>query len=181
MTTSPSPTSTASSFPATSPSALSNHTSVVDLVEELGHLPINSTLVKYLSYVPVNEIMRLHVNEKVLVVPRLDPQLEGMSITHFSDLHFTGTITEAFHHEVVRQANALGSDIIALTGDLIDKRKCMDWLGEILGQLKATHGVYFVLGNHDLRVRDEFGVRNALTTQGLVDLGRRWIRTNVRD
>ena len=160
---------------------LSNDTVVVNVAEELGHLPINSSFARCCSYVPSNEIMKLHVNEKVLALPRLDPQLEGISITHLSDVHFTGAVTAAFHHEVVRQANALRSDMIALTGDLIDKRKCRGWLGDILGQLKAPHGVYFVLGNHDLRVHDEFGVRKALTMQGLVDLGSRWIRTTVRE
>ena len=130
---------------------------------------------------PFNQIMELHINEKVLVVPRLNPSLDGLTITHLSDVHYTGAITQEFHHEIVRQANALQSDMIALTGDIIDKRKCMGWLSEILGQLRAKHGVYFVLGNHDVRVRNEFGVRDALTSQGLVDLGRRWLQIQIRD
>ena len=158
---------------------LSNDTHVLNIVEELGHRPINSRVTRYLSYVPFNEIMELHVNEKVLVIPRLEPKHEGITITHLSDVHYTGDISTAFHHEVIRQANRLGSDIIAVTGDLIDNRKCMSWLGEVLGRLKAPYGVYFVLGNHDVRVRDEFGVRNALTAQGLIDLGRRWIQTKI--
>lgn len=159
---------------------LSSSTRVVDTVEELGHVPIQSRLARLLHRVPWNEITQLHVSEKVLAIPRLDPRLEGMSITHLSDLHYTGAMTEAFHHEVIRLANALDSDMIAITGDLIDKRECMPWLGDILGELRAPCGTYFVLGNHDLRLRDEFGVRNALTTHGLVDLGRRWTRIEIR-
>lgn len=159
---------------------LSNHTSVVDMKKELGKRPTPSTISRLCSYVPLNEILHLHVNEKVIVLPRLDPKLDGLTITHFSDVHYTGQISEDFHHEVVRRANELGSDMIAVTGDLIDKRRCMSWLGDILGQLRAEHGVYFVLGNHDLRVKNEFGVRNALTTQGLTDLGRRWMQVEVR-
>ena len=165
----------------TSSLQLSNETKVVDIEEELGHRPLVSATSRLFGRIPFNEILQLHVNEKVLVVPRLHPSLDGMSITHLSDVHFTGQVGEDFHHEVVRRANALESDLIALTGDLIDRRRCMNWLGSILGQLRAPHGVYFVLGNHDLRVRDEFGVRNALTSEGLVDLGRRWTQITVRD
>jgi len=160
---------------------LSNHAEIVDMVQELGHRPTPAAVSRAFSYLPWNEILHLHVNEKVLVVPRLDPQLDGMTITHLSDVHFTGEISEDFHHEVVRRANELGSDLIAVTGDLIDKRKCMSWLGDILGQLRAQHGVYFVLGNHDLRIQDEFGIRNALTSQGLIDLGRRWTQIEIND
>lgn len=163
-----------------SPRQLSNDTNVVYMDKELGHLPISSGIVRMLSKIPFNEVMQLNVNEKVLAIPRLDPNLEGLSITHLSDLHFTGQISEEFHHEVVRRANELGSDLIAVTGDLIDKRHCMAWLGEILGQLRAPHGVYFVLGNHDIRVRDEFGVRNALTSKGLIDIGRSWRQIDIQ-
>lgn len=158
---------------------LSNDTKVVSMVDELGLRPCGTASARLLSYLPGNEIFRLHVNEKRLVIPRLPAQLDGLTITHLSDLHYTGQLTEGFHHEVVRRANALESDLIAITGDLIDKRDCMDWLGDILGQLRARHGVYFILGNHDVRVRDEFGVRNALTSQGLVDLGRRWTQITI--
>ena len=159
---------------------LSNDTTVVRMDRELGLLPIDSRFVRILSRLPFNEIMQLHVNEKRLAIPRLDRALDGLTITHLSDLHYTGDITEEFHHEVVRRANGLESDIIAITGDLIDRRHCMDWLVKILGQLRARYGVYFVLGNHDIRVRDEFGVRNALTSNGLTDLGRRWTQIEVR-
>lgn len=162
-----------------SPLQLSNDTQVVDMVNELGHLPVASKITRAMHRIPFNEIMQLHVNEKKLAMPRLDPRLDGMTITHLSDVHFTGDLTEEFHHEVVRRANELDSDIIAVTGDLIDKRRCMSWLSSILGQLKAEHGTYFVLGNHDLRVRDEFGIRNALTSQGLIDLGRRWTQIEI--
>jgi predicted MPP superfamily phosphohydrolase len=163
----------------TSQLQLSNHTQVVDVLAAIGHRPTHGTLVELLSRVPRNEIFQLHVNQKRLVIPRLNPQLSGLTITHISDLHFTGEVTEDFFREVVRQANQLQSDLIAVTGDIIDKRKCMGWLGEILGQLKAAGGVYFVLGNHDVRVHDEFGVRDALTSAGLVDLGKRWTQIDV--
>ena len=163
-----------------SPLQLSNDAQVVDIAKTLGHRPISVPSIRLLSYFPLNEIMHLHVNQKVVIVPRLSPHLVGMTITHLSDLHYTGTLTKDFHKEIVRQANALESDMIAITGDIIDKTRCMSWLGEILGELQAPHGVYFVLGNHDLLVRNESGVRSALTQRGLTDVGGKWVQTNVR-
>ena len=165
----------------TSPLQLSNHSQTVRLAKTLGHRPISRPLIRWLSRVPLNEILQLEVNEKTLIIPRLDPRLVGMTVTHLSDLHYTGTMTKDFHREIVRQANALESDIIAITGDLIDKTECMSWLGEILGELRAPGGVYFVLGNHDLRVHAEDRVRESLTGQGLVDLGSKWVTTEIRD
>lgn len=165
----------------TTPLQLSNKTVIIDMVAEIGHRPSGTVLARLLSYFPGNEIYQLHVNEKHLVIPRLRPELDGLTITHLTDLHFTGQITDDYHYEVIRRANALESDLIAVTGDLIDKRQCMSWLGNILGQLRAPHGTYFVLGNHDTRIRDEFGIRGALTSHGLIDLGRRWIQIRIRD
>jgi predicted MPP superfamily phosphohydrolase len=45
--------------------------------------------------------------------------------------------------------------------------------------LRAAHGVYFVLGNHDLRAGAP-RVRQALVECGLIDLSGRWLRPNIR-
>ena len=64
--------------------------------------------------------------------------------------------------------------MMVITGDIIDKRPCFGWLSEVLGKLTAPHGVFFVLGNHDLRIRNELGLRTELVKQGFVDLGGRY-------
>ena len=154
---------------------------VVDMEQTLGHLPISHPLIRLVSQIPRNEILHLRVNEKTLAIPRLDPRLKGLTVTHLSDLHYTGTLTKSFHQEIVRQANSLNSDLIAITGDLIDKPKCLNWLGEILGELRAPFGVYFILGNHDVRVRQEAAIRAQLTNQGLIDLGGKTCSLRIHD
>src|SRR5690606_5435621 len=56
---------------------------------------------------------------------------------------------------------------------LIDKEACLDWLPETFGRLQAKHGVYFILGNHDKRLRDVPALRKRLTQCGLIDVGGR--------
>ena len=127
---------------------------------------------------PFNEILRLQITERALELPRLPSALDGLSIVQLSDLHFTGRIGKTYFREVVRVSNELEPDLIAITGDVLDSPDCFDWLGDTLGQLRARHGVYFILGNHDLRV-DSSRLRQTLAQMGLVDLGGQWRRIEI--
>ena len=51
---------------------------------------------------PGNESLQLDLVSQAIDVPRLPPALEGLSIVHFSDLHFTGRMGKAYFQEVVR-------------------------------------------------------------------------------
>jgi hypothetical protein len=122
---------------------------------------------------PLNEILRLDVTDWTLDVPRLAPALDGLSIVHLSDFHFTGRVGKAYFREVVRTSNELQPDLVALTGDLVESAACLDWIPHTLGRLSARYGVFFVLGNHDLLTRDIPRLRRMLEQSGLIDLGGR--------
>jgi hypothetical protein len=90
--------------------------------------------------------------EKVrLVFPELPAAFEGLRIIHISDLHL-GSI----YNQKERLEKAIGlindqkPDLILFTGDLVNNfsEEALGW-EEILGQLKAKHGKYSILGNHD--------------------------------
>lgn len=153
---------------------VSNHSRMVDIPERLGRVPRGRGLSALLTHLPGNEVFHLEINEKRLALPRLPNTLAGLAITHLSDLHFTGNTHQDYYHEVIREANALESDLAVVCGDVIDTLDCLDWVAEILSALRAPYGVYFVLGNHDLRTRDEARVRRALVSAGLIDLGGHW-------
>jgi uncharacterized protein len=137
---------------------------------ELDHHPLNR--------LPRNETLQLDLAQWILDVPRLPPKLDGLSIVHLSDLHFTGLIGKAFFREVVRAANDLQPDLICITGDIMDHAACFDWLPDILGNLRARHGVYFVLGNHDCKV-DVGRLRSVLRECGLVGVGGRCVPIEI--
>jgi predicted MPP superfamily phosphohydrolase len=126
-----------------------------------------------------NEILSLDVTERAIDVPRLPPALDGLSLVHLSDFHFTGRVAMDYFREVVRHSNELDPDLVAVTGDLVDRPRCIDWIPETLGRLRARYGVYFVLGNHDARV-DLHRLKAVLGQCGLVHLGGRWIEIQVR-
>jgi predicted MPP superfamily phosphohydrolase len=133
----------------------------------------------FLVHLPGNEILRLDVTERAIEVPRLPSALDGLSIVHLSDFHFTGRVGKEYFQEVVRRSNRLEPDLVAISGDLVDYSAYIDWIPDTLGQLTARFGVYFVLGNHDVRV-DTDRLRSVLHDSGLVDLGGRWIEVAVR-
>jgi len=76
--------------------------------------------------------------------------LRGFTITQISDIHVGPTIKRGFLERIVDQVNRLESDLIAITGDLVDGS--VPELAphvEPLARLKARHGSFFVTGNHE--------------------------------
>jgi len=83
-------------------------------------------------------------------VTGLPQALHGFSITQITDLHVGPTIKRAFVERIVARANALASDVIAVTGDLVDGTVAdLSAHTAPLRALSARHGVYFVTGNHE--------------------------------
>lgn len=162
------------------PLLLSNHSAWVDVIETLGHKPLDAWHRSLSVHFPLNDNFRLECNEKQLVAPRLPAELDGLTIGHFSDLHLTGVLSRDFFRLVMDQVAALEADLLVLCGDLIDRRECIDWFPELLGQLTAPHGAYFVLGNHDWRTGDSPRLRRTLVGAGWTDLGGASKMLNVR-
>ncbi|MBN2476086.1 MAG: metallophosphoesterase [Pirellulales bacterium] len=133
----------------------------------------------FLVHLPGNEILRLDVTERAIDVPRLRPALDGLTIVHVSDLHFTGRVGKGYFEEVIRRSNEAEPDLVAITGDLVDHSDYIDWIPDTLGRLRARFGVYYILGNHDVRV-DMKRLRQVLADGGLVDLGGRWVRIEIQ-
>ena len=134
-----------------------------------------------LAKIPGNQILRLEVNEKEFGIPDLAPNFKGLTIAHASDFHMTGQMTEAFYQHLVEQINELECDLIALTGDLIDRPKCLPWLEAVFGRLVAPLGKYYVLGNHDCRIADEAMLRGMLKKAGLISPHGQWITVEHRN
>jgi len=133
----------------------------------------------YLVRLPRNEVLHLDLSERAIEVPRLPPALDGLSIAHLSDFHFTGKVGKTYFREVVRHSNEREPDLVVLTGDLVDRDEYIDWIPDTLGQLTGRYGVYYILGNHDMRV-DMGRLRDVLHDAGLIDLGGRWLEIEVR-
>lgn len=148
------------------------------MAPERGHIDrpklLHGFLAKILGWIPFNESLSLSVQKMSfqLAVPK---SLDGFKICQLSDLHFTGQIGIEYFQAIVAKANAFEPDLIVITGDLVDERECLDWLDSTVGRLQAKYGVYYVLGNHDLRIKNEPELRARLARLGLISTAGRWL------
>ena len=84
-----------------------------------------------------------------------------------------------FFRRLSARSNALRSDIIVVTGDIIDELTLLDWIPNALAELSAPLGVYFVLGNHDQFTGEAPRIRKQLTDSGFIDVGNSWRRLEI--
>jgi uncharacterized protein len=76
--------------------------------------------------------------------------LDGFRVVQISDVHIGPILGRSFAAWLTERVNALGPDLIAVTGDLVDGRvSCLRDEVAPFGELHARNGVYFVTGNHD--------------------------------
>jgi predicted MPP superfamily phosphohydrolase len=98
----------------------------------------------------LTEPYRLTIEHHQIYLKRLPPAFDGFRIVQLSDIHHSPFTSRAQIERAVDTANGLQPDIVALTGDYISKeRQYAAPCAELLGKLRARHGVFAVLGNHD--------------------------------
>jgi len=98
----------------------------------------------------LTEPYRLTIEHQQIYLRRLPKALDGFRIVQLSDIHHSRFTSRQIIERAVQTATSLQPDIIALTGDYISKERAYAApCAEILGKLRARHGVYAVLGNHD--------------------------------
>lgn len=90
------------------------------------------------------------IKEVSVVLKKIPAALSGFKIVQISDLHVGATVQTEYVQQVVEMANGQNPDLIVLTGDLVDGN--VPQLGpyvNLFKNLKATHGVFMVTGNHE--------------------------------
>jgi uncharacterized protein len=145
--------------------------SLENVAEKIGPLFTHGGEANFLAKFPGNQLYHLQIEQKTLRIPRLPAALHGFSMTHLSDLHFTGDLDQRYYDYVVDAANQLSSDVVVISGDIIEAVSCEPWIAETLGRLTAPQGKYYVLGNHDRRMPDCSRVRSLMAAAGFIDVG----------
>jgi len=112
---------------------------------------------------------------------RLHPSHDGLVVVQLSDLHIGPTLQREFLEDVVRRTNEQKPDLVVITGDLVDGEvKTMGPLVRPLAQLRASHGTYFVTGNHEFYSGAEDWMR-FLETLGIEVLANRRVTLRTGD
>src|SRR5262245_8622926 len=159
---------------------LANDTTNIDVAARLGFRPIHGPEATFLASIPGNELLTIAVHKKTLHLPNLPPQLDGLTIAHLSDLHMTGQLGREYYDVVVDETNALEPDLIVITGDILERERCLPWIAPTLGRLQARHGKFFILGNHEQRLHDVAPLRRELNSAGFTDMGGKCSLTSIR-
>jgi predicted MPP superfamily phosphohydrolase len=123
---------------------------------------------------------RFRVREEDVRVRDLAAGLAGFRIAQISDLHAGPFLARGDLAHVVAAVNALAPDVCAITGDLISHHwtEALLVLDE-LAELRARHGVFAVLGNHDYKDRLEGRIVEAYGARGLRVLRNEGVRISV--
>ena len=101
-------------------------------------------------------------------LPRLPKGFDSFRIAQLSDIHMGPFTTGDYIRRCVAITNGLKPDLIALTGDYIAwdpglERRVVN----VLAGLRAPHGVFGCLGNHEEESETEAYVSGLLTAQGV--------------
>jgi hypothetical protein len=96
---------------------------------------------------------RLVVTRIEVVIPGLAAALAGLRVVQVSDLHLGPLADRRALRDALAQVTALDPDIVCITGDIVDSpaTDLASWLPELTA-LRARHGVFAILGNHDEHV-----------------------------
>lgn len=103
-----------------------------------------------LTYGVVRNAYNYQFHKHKISLSKLPSKFKGFKIVQLSDIH-AGSFNQTRPLErVIDQINDLKPDLILFTGDLVnDLAEEMEPYKALFGKLKAKHGVYSVLGNHD--------------------------------
>ncbi|HOZ86139.1 MAG TPA: metallophosphoesterase [Bacteroidia bacterium] len=131
---------------------VSEATQGISRIKFLSQVAVTFTVVPAIGFIygMVRGAYRYRVHHVKVPAPNLPESFHGFKIVQLSDIH-TGSfindnaLTKAF--DIVMQQNA---DLILFTGDLVNNEsKEVEGYEHLFKSLKAPHGVFSVLGNHD--------------------------------
>ncbi len=130
------------------------------------------------TYGVAYERHRIGLTEAKLPVSGLAPGLDGLRIALITDIHHSRMVPAADVSAAVSLATAARPDLIVLGGDYVTwgDRKYVGPVADLLAPLKAPHGVYAILGNHD----DDRDMPGALIAKGFTVLKDQRTRLTIR-
>lgn len=110
----------------------------------------------------------VEVTHRRIALARLPKAFEGFRITQLSDLHISSFAPADYIRRCVTMANQLKADLVVLTGDYLTWDPAAQ--GEVvqaLAGLRAPHGVFGCLGNHESITDTEESITRLFAAQGI--------------
>src|SRR5688572_32944393 len=130
------------------------------------------------AYGDAYERHRIGLTQANLPVSGLPAALDGLRIALLTDLHHSQLVGADDITKAVQLALAERPDLIVLGGDYVTfgDRAFVGPVADLLAPLRAPHGVFAILGNHD----DDKDMPSALAGKGFTVLKDRRTRLELR-
>jgi hypothetical protein len=104
-----------------------------------------------LATIAMRQLEQFRVRRFILPMADLPSDLHGLSIAQVSDMHVGRFTSGRVLQKMVRVVNDLHSDLVLLTGDLInDALADLNNGLELARSMEGRFGIYLIEGNHDL-------------------------------
>jgi uncharacterized protein len=132
-----------------------------------------------LAYGALYERHQLELARHTVVLQACPPALDGLTIGLITDVHHSATLSAAAIDAAVHLLQAESPDVVMLGGDYVsfgDRRFLEPALERLAPLMRAPHGAFAVLGNHD----DERDTAAAMKRSGLVLLRDERTRLTIR-
>jgi predicted MPP superfamily phosphohydrolase len=128
---------------------------------------------------PGNTSLNLESRDWTVPVGALPEELDGLSILHLTDLHFSRAYSRRYFEAVFAAAAEMPADMVCVTGDLIDDPACIDWIAPLLAGLPGPAGRFAILGNHDHH-HDVHAIAAATAAAGYETLDGRVVTVEIQ-
>ncbi|MCH6257462.1 metallophosphoesterase [Puniceicoccaceae bacterium K14] len=110
---------------------------------------------------------KLVLNQFDVALPRLPNEFDGLKIAQISDLHVGPHTSQSHMTRIKKAVMQQEPDLVAITGDQVDDfSQDVEHFNDAFAELEAKHGVYAVLGNHDIYA-DWHPVKRGLEQAGI--------------
>jgi predicted MPP superfamily phosphohydrolase len=112
----------------------------------------------------------LSTERLIVKIPNLPLSLVGLKLVQMSDFHYdNGLLSEKLLAQAIAVSNAAKPDLVILTGDYVNTiAKPIHQLARRLKNLESHHGIYAILGNHDICYpTSKSEITDALTNVGI--------------
>lgn len=143
---------------------------------------VSATAFVAAGYGLLYERQNVEVVRQRVRLARLPKAFEGFRIAQLSDIHLGPFTTANYIRRCVAITNGLEPDLIALTGDYV----CWDPKAQgeavrVLAGLRAPHGVFGCMGNHEADVGIEDSITRLFAAQGIRMLRQERAPIRLRD
>jgi len=96
-----------------------------------------------------NDVYDVEVTRHEVFIDDLPEPFDGYRIAFLTDTHVAGFVRRTFYETIVAQTRAFEPDLILFGGDFVTFRRHIPLLADRFAGLKATDGIFSILGNHD--------------------------------